>query len=68
MWQKKRRRILWIVEKIIVCESCLFEATVVETRRDSNVEGRDGHIYAVVCVGMGTANLLGERCCVKYCP
>ena len=65
---KEEKKILSVVEKIIVCKSCAFEAMCVETRKDSNVEGRDGETYAVVCAGMGIASLLGERCCVKYCP
>ena len=59
---------LAIVEKILACKSFVFEAIAVETRRDANVEERDEEIYVVVCDGIGIANLLGERCYMKYIP
>ena len=65
---KEDRKMLLLVEKIMVSTSCVLEAIVVETREDSNVEAMGEEIYATVCVGMDIANLLGERRCAKYCP
>ena len=42
--------------------SCGFEAPVVETRKDSNIEGRNKEILVVCCVGIGIGNLLSEQC------
>ena len=50
---KEEKKILLMVEKIIVCASCAFKRIVVETRSDLNVERRDDEIYPVVYVGMG---------------
>ena len=57
-----------IVEQNIVCQSCVFEAIVDQKRRDSNIEGKNEGTYAVICVGMGRANVMGKQCCVKYYP
>lgn len=65
--EKKEKKILSMVEKIRVCTSCVFGTIIVETRRGSNVKRRDEGVYAVLCIGMGVANLLSERCCKKYC-
>ena len=49
-----------------MCGSYMFKTIVIETRKNSNVKGRDEETYVVACVGMGIANLLGERCCMKH--
>ena len=41
---KEEEKILLIVENIIVCKSCVIKAVVIETRRDSNVEGIKRHM------------------------
>ena len=63
---KEEQKILLRIEKIIVCKSDVFEAPVVETRKDPNVEGRNKEIFVVICVGVGTGNLPGEQCCMEY--
>ena len=64
---KEDKKVLFLVEKIMVSISCMFGMIVVVTRRDSwNIKRWDKEIYSNVCVEMGVANLLGEQCCVKY--
>ena len=65
---KEEKKILLVVEKIIVCKSYVFEAPVVETRKDPNIERRNKEIFVVVCVGIGIGNLPGEQCCMEYYP
>lgn len=53
--------------KEVVRKSHEIELLVMATRGESSAERRDKETYAVVCVGIGVANLLSGQCCVKYC-
>ena len=65
---KEDKKVLLLVEKIMVSISCMFGMIAVQTRKDSSIIKRwNKEIYSNVCVEMGVANLLGERCCMKYC-
>ena len=56
------------VEKVKVRKSYVFEASVIETRKDPNIEKRNKEIFVVVCVGLGIGNLPGEQCCMEHYP
>ena len=58
---KEEKKILLLIEKIMVSTSCMFGMIIVETRSDSSdIKRRDKKRYSIVCVEMGVANLLGE--------
>ena len=63
---KEEKKILLIVEKIIVCKSCVLEALAIEARKDLNIEGKNKGIFVAFCVGIGIGNLPGEQYCMEY--
>ena len=68
VWCVINDMILLIMRKIVLRKSHAFKLPAMETRRQSSIKRRVKEIYAVVCVEVGVTNLLGERCCVEYCP
>lgn len=62
----KNDMILLIMNEVVVRKSHVCEPLAMKPRGKSSIKRRGKEIYAVVCVGMGAANLLSGQCCVNY--